>query len=275
MLLEKIARVGRAVKGHTRKLVFSFADIADYRKVRDNLRRAGLAWRQFSQTEMQTVAAGVAKIAAEMGVTPCTCGEPGDLSAWGVSHNRCTDPELILDITNRHPDMLRLFGIAPQQQLGLPLKLPSGKGLAAGEAAGHEYPRDSGQQAVCLCVPCRMWASTTPAPRLRILLRQYVSRCGGQNFRRHDPAGESICRAGRPRLTFPHAGCVRITPAMLAVCARPRQNICCARHSMRSRRGVSTKNSSHARPSSFARCIKYAAAAMECSLTAPLFTSES
>ena len=193
ILLEKIARVGRALKGHTRKLVFSFADIAGYRKVRDNLRRAGLAWREFSQAEMQTVAAGVAKIAAEMGATPCTCGEPGDLSAWGVSRNRCTDPELILDITNRNPDMLRLFGIAPQQQLGLPLKLPSGKGLAAVEAAEHEYPRDSGQRAVCLCVPCKDVGQYDTCPHGCVYCYANTSPAvAARNFRRHDPAGESI-----------------------------------------------------------------------------------
>lgn len=189
-LLEKMARIGKALKGCTRKLVFSFADIADYRKVRENLRRAGLAWRDFTQAEMQTVAAGVAALAAEMGVEPCTCGEKGDLSAWGISHNRCTDPELILRLTNRHPDMLRLFGITPQRQLGLPLEMPSGANLAS---TAHEYPRDTGQRAVCLCVPCKDVGQYDTCPHGCVYCYANTSPAvAARNFRRHDPEGESI-----------------------------------------------------------------------------------
>lgn len=190
VLLDKMARIGRELKGCTRKLVFSFADIADYRKVRENLRRAGLAWRDFSPAEMQTVAAGVAHIAAEVGATPCTCGETGDFSAFGVSRNRCTDPELILKIANRHPDLLRLFGIAPQQQLGLPLELPSGAGLAKAE---HAFPRDSGQRAACLCAPCKDVGQYDTCPHGCVYCYANTSPAAAErNFRRHNPAGESI-----------------------------------------------------------------------------------
>lgn len=190
VLLDKMARIGRALKGCTRKLVFSFADIADYRKVRENLRRAGLAWRDFTQAEMQAVAAGVAALAAEMGAEPCTCGEKGDLSAWGISHNRCTDPELILKLTNRHPDMLRLFGIAPQRQLGLPLEMPSGANLAS---TPHEYTRDPGQRAVCLCVPCKDVGQYDTCPHGCVYCYANTSPAvAARNFRRHDPEGESI-----------------------------------------------------------------------------------
>ena len=190
VLLERMQRIGRALTGYTRKLVFSFADIADYRKVRENLRRAGLGWRDFSLAEMHVIAAGVARLAAEMDVEPCTCGEKGDLSAFGISHNRCTDPELILKLTNRHPDMLRLFGIAPQQQLGLPLEMPCGANLAS---VPHEYPRDTGQRAVCLCVPCKDVGQYDTCPHGCVYCYANTSPAtAARNFQRHDPAGESI-----------------------------------------------------------------------------------
>ena len=189
VLLERMTRIGRALQGYTRKLVFSFADIADYRKVAENLRRAGLGWRDFTQDEMHTIASGVARLAAEMGVEPCTCGERGDLSAFGISHNRCTDPELILNMTRRHPDILRLFGIAPQQ-LGLPLAMPRGAHPAS---QPHEYPRDPGQRAVCLCVPCKDVGQYDTCPHGCVYCYANTSPAtAARNFRQHDPAGESI-----------------------------------------------------------------------------------
>ena len=193
VLLERVGRIGRALQGYTRKLVFSFADIADYRKVRENLRRAGLDWRDFTQAEMQAVAAGVARLAAELGLEACTCGEKSDLSAYGISHNRCTDPELILKLTNRHPDILRLFGLAQPRQLGLPLGMPSATGV---QAAQTEYPRDTGQRALCLCVPCKDVGQYDTCPHGCVYCYANTSPAtAARNFRLHDPAGESICSA--------------------------------------------------------------------------------
>ena len=48
-LLDRIAAIGRALKGCTEELVFSFADIAGYRKVMRNL--AGTECREFTHDE--------------------------------------------------------------------------------------------------------------------------------------------------------------------------------------------------------------------------------
>ena len=48
-LLRRIAAIGRQLKGYTEKLVFSFIDIAAYRKVQRNL--AGLGIREFTPEE--------------------------------------------------------------------------------------------------------------------------------------------------------------------------------------------------------------------------------
>ena len=187
VLLDRMARIGRALRGCTRKLVFSFADIADYRKVRENLRRGGLVWRDFTPEEMRRVAAGVAGLAGELGMVACTCGEKDDFSAFGVGRNRCIDPELILRLTNRHPDILRLFGLTQQRQLGLPLTSPD---PGAAEAA---YPRDSGQRAVCLCVPCKDVGQYDTCPHGCVYCYANTSPAvAARNFRLHDPTGECV-----------------------------------------------------------------------------------
>lgn len=187
MLLDRVAHVGKALEGCTRKLVFSFADVSEYRKVWGSLRRRGLAWRDFTPEETQAVAAGVADIAHGLGLVPCTCGEKADFSAQGVGRNRCIDPELILRLTNRHPDILRLFGLGAQRQAGLPLKLPDNA------SPEPDYPRDPGQRATCLCVPCKDVGQYDTCPHCCVYCYANTSPvAASRNWRRHDPEAESI-----------------------------------------------------------------------------------
>lgn len=188
ILLDRMERVGRALTGYTRKLVFSFADIAAYRKVRENLRRAGLDWREFTREEERRAARGVARMAAGFGMAPATCGESGDFAAWGIERNRCIDPELILKLTGRHPDILRLFGLSGQRQMTLP-----GGEAANAFALRPEYPRDPGQRPACLCVPCKDVGQYDTCPHGCVYCYANTSPAvAARHYKRHDPQGESI-----------------------------------------------------------------------------------
>lgn len=50
-LLHRIGHLGDRLSGYTSKLVFSFADIRNYRRVAANLDRAAVRWREFSPVE--------------------------------------------------------------------------------------------------------------------------------------------------------------------------------------------------------------------------------
>ena len=52
-LLGKIENVGNQLKGYTEKLVFSYADIALYRKVKSNLEKNGIFSRDWTEDEMR------------------------------------------------------------------------------------------------------------------------------------------------------------------------------------------------------------------------------
>ena len=78
VLLNRIAVIGRQLKDYTEKLVFSFIDIASYRKVQKNL--AGLGCREFSSEEQRCFAEGLSKLNGELGLELATCGEMADLS---------------------------------------------------------------------------------------------------------------------------------------------------------------------------------------------------
>lgn len=187
-LLRRLERLAQSLTGCTTKLVFSFADIAPYRKVAGNLRRKGVVWRDFTPDEMRHMGAAIADISARHGMRAFTCGEKTDLSAQGVAHNRCTDPELILRLTSRHPDILDLFGLAAAEQMALP-GVPGAFGLPP----GADYPRDPGQRAVCLCVPCKDVGQYNTCPHGCIYCYANTSEVAARkNFHEHNVEGESI-----------------------------------------------------------------------------------
>jgi hypothetical protein len=129
VLLERVAAIAARLEGYTEKLVFSFADIDCYRRVRNRLRRHGIAWREFTSDDLRCTAEGISLIARRHSLTASTCAEAVDLSACGISHNSCIDGELLG----------RLF--AHDRALVAFLEANRGK--------------DSGQRPHCRCIPSK------------------------------------------------------------------------------------------------------------------------
>ena len=95
-LLVKIKNIGDRLHGYTEKLVFSFADIVTYPRVRMNLLRAGVKYKEWNEMQMNEFAGRLSKMNRERwGFTLATCAESIALEQYGIEHNRCIDPELI------------------------------------------------------------------------------------------------------------------------------------------------------------------------------------
>jgi hypothetical protein len=92
-LLDRAARLAAQLAGHTRRLVFSFVDIARYAAVRRRLAQTAPGAREFTLEEMHACARGLAEIARAHGLQLATCAEEVDLAAFGIAHNRCVDGE--------------------------------------------------------------------------------------------------------------------------------------------------------------------------------------
>lgn len=101
--LEKIQRIALELNGYTERLVFSFADIAGYKKVGVNLRNAGINYKEWTESEMLEFAAGLQEM--NFNTQLATCAERIDLSLYGIEHNHCIDPDLISRLA---PDDLAL-----------------------------------------------------------------------------------------------------------------------------------------------------------------------
>lgn len=94
-LLSKVENIGNRISSYTEKLVFSFADIDGYTKVKRNLARNGICYREFEKSDMQAFAGGLQQINQYWQLDLATCAEIIDLSSFGIEHNRCIDPALM------------------------------------------------------------------------------------------------------------------------------------------------------------------------------------
>lgn len=112
-LLSKIRNIGLQLKGYTEKLVFSFADIAGYRKVGANLAKAGINYYEWTEPRMLEFAQGLSVLNdAELHLRLATCAEGIDLASVGIEHNRCIDPDLIGRLYADNPALqMYLFGV--------------------------------------------------------------------------------------------------------------------------------------------------------------------
>jgi DNA repair photolyase len=99
-LLDKVRNIGDQLKGYTDKLVFSYADILIYKKVKKNLEKEGIPYHEWTEKQMDEFACRLADMNRNRGwnFRLATCGEKIDLKKYGIEHNRCIDADLITRI---------------------------------------------------------------------------------------------------------------------------------------------------------------------------------
>ena len=116
LLLEKIERIGTEIHDYTEKLVFSFADISNYKKVKANMIRSGIPYREWDEKSMEELAEKLSGLNQEKGwhLDLATCGEPIDLKKYKISHNRCIDGDLIARLAP-DSDLIRNYKKDPGQ----------------------------------------------------------------------------------------------------------------------------------------------------------------
>lgn len=160
-LLDKAAKIGDQLKGLTEKIVFSFADIAVYKKVRANLDKNGIKYREWTEELMHEYANRLSEMNKNRGwnFKLATCGERIDLQKYGVEHNHCIDDELIIRRAYNDSELMKFLKVKiesiPQNNLfgevtHLPsdaILLPDGKRYAT---RGNN--KDSGQREFCGCM---------------------------------------------------------------------------------------------------------------------------
>jgi len=97
-LLQKVENIGNQLKNYTEKLIFSFADIEIYKKVKNNLRNNSIFYQEFNVQTMNKFAAGLQRLNKNWHFELATCAEQIPLEKYGIIHNKCIDDDLIIKI---------------------------------------------------------------------------------------------------------------------------------------------------------------------------------
>ena len=147
-LIERVENIGEQLKGYTDKLVFSFIDIAAYKKVQANLVALNVYDKEdvlngeFTPEYMDIAASKLAALRdkwAKEGwsIELATCGEKFDLDKYNIQHNRCIDSELFKKIASDDKSFLNYLDYG---------------GLLSIETRTTKEWKDKGQRLECGCM---------------------------------------------------------------------------------------------------------------------------
>lgn len=141
-LLERIENIGDQIHEYTKKLVYSYADISNYAKVKRNLKNADVISREFTEETMFEAAEKISELNKKWNLEVATCGEVISLERFGINHNKCIDDQLIEKIFPNDLEIKKFLGMSDQRQMELfPEKITKKKNL-----------KDKGQRAECSCI---------------------------------------------------------------------------------------------------------------------------
>jgi len=108
VLLDRIAWLSGMLRGSTRKLVISFADIERYRSVRRRLSRSNAGAREFMPEEMDEFAARLVECNKALELELSACAEDSELA--GIAKSRCIDGHLLASCFSDDGELMAFLG---------------------------------------------------------------------------------------------------------------------------------------------------------------------
>lgn len=173
VLLHKVKNIGDQLKGFTEKLVFSYADIQSYKKVKSNLERNGIQYHEWTEAQMEEFAKKLSDMNKECGwnYTLATCSEKIDINKYGIEHNRCIDGDLITKIAWNDTELIKFMKVKieeiPQPSLFGDVEIPKGAILLP---QNHyfisKHKKDYGQRELCGCMMAKDIGEYNTCPHL-------------------------------------------------------------------------------------------------------------
>ena len=197
--MRKIKFIGDALYGYTEKLVFSFADITEYKKVKNNLELNNIHYEVFTEETMHEMASGLVELNKKWNYELATCGEKISLEQYDISHNRCVDDMLIAKVAYIDSTLMEFLGIEVVSHFGKEFGaiIPEG----AVELSDTLYlnkkkdNKDKGQRLFCGCIVSKDIGQYNTCPHLCEYCYANSSKAVAvRNWNKHklDPYGENI-----------------------------------------------------------------------------------
>jgi hypothetical protein len=199
--LAKIEHIGDQLQGYTEKLVFSYADILSYRKVKANLEKSHIPYHEWTEAQMLDFAKKLSALNRRWGYTLATCGEKVDLQQFGIEHNHCVDDALIIRLAYEDKALMdflkvKIFPMPTPDLFGNADSLPADAIILPNNMyATHGDNRDKGQRLFCGCIVSKDIGEYNTCPHLCEYCYANTSKeMAKRNFQQHlsNPLYETI-----------------------------------------------------------------------------------
>lgn len=183
-LLQKIENIGNQLLGYTEKLVFSFADIAAYKKVKSNLEKNQIHYTEWTENQMNEFAKNLSELNRKWNFQIATCGEKINLAQYGIAHNKCVDDELMIRFAKNDSALMDFLGVEVTNSL-----------FEGEQIVRKKDNKDKGQRAFCGCVVSKDIGEYNTCPHLCEYCYANASKeLAVKNYKVHlqNPEGETI-----------------------------------------------------------------------------------
>lgn len=167
-LITKIENLGRELVDYTNKLVFSFIDVLEYKKVQNNLTKEcekffnkdNVLKAEFTKEQKEEFASGIQRILIEWKkrnplFTVATCAEDIDLKKFDIEHNKCIDDNLMIGLFNDDKALMNFLGYTDCKKDLFGMR-PILKDTGQRKACDCIFSKDIGSYNTCnhLCIYC-------------------------------------------------------------------------------------------------------------------------
>jgi DNA repair photolyase len=142
-LLLRVEKIGNQLKNHTRKLVFSFADISTYKKVENNLKKEHIDFIEFTDRTMHEFAKGLQELNKKWKFEIATCAEKIPLEEYNIKHNKCIDDDLMIELFSNDKPLMDFLGVKFEE----PNLFDNSNGIKKTRKI-----KDKGQREACGCI---------------------------------------------------------------------------------------------------------------------------